>query len=385
MRRQIKKIAFLLKSNLSYDGRVLAEVDSLAQCYPNTQLKIFLLSDGEYKPMVFDKNVKVERIDIFTRKSRFRKQLVPITTLIYTVICFFKVLKFRPEVLHVHDIFPLPVAYLYTLFFSPILFYDDHELFKQNADPFHKGLFFLEAKILKKADQVFVANNHRSRIIRWVYGIPSRKVSVLENYNHLRDTSPIELQDHLFLNILNRIHNEGGLAILHQGQVSKGRGVDYLIEVAKSIELNTKIVFLGISDVRYAELLSQYPILKNTSFNIGYKPYYQINEYWSRVDATMVFYDTQDVNNRYCAPNRLYLALSNKVPLLVNAKNPVLSSAVESHGAGLSCEIDNINSTVNQFIASIRAGLFYPNKNQDFNFSRNSKPILIDSYERITK
>lgn len=376
-----KKVAILIKSDLKFDGRVIAEIDTLAARYADVDFRIFLLSNNEYEPVSFKPNISVELINVFTRNSRFKRYLLPLSTLIYTISCVFKVLRFRPDVVHIHDIFPLPVAYLYNSMFSPFLIYDDHELFKENPDLFHKGLYWLEMKVLKSADRVLVANGHRARIVRWIYKIPPNRLNVLENFNHIRGSETTKFRDQVFLNLLEDLQDRGLLAILHQGQVSTGRGLNYLLEVANYISDRARIIFMGISDARYQALILEHPILKDTSVNIGFKPYEQINEYWSRVDASLVFYDIAEVNNRYCAPNRLYLALSNKIPLLVNAANPVLSTAVLKYGAGLCLSKSDVQATLNEFLTSVKEKRYYQSTERTFTFKTASAPVLLEVYE----
>lgn len=380
-----KKVAILIKTNLKFDGRVIAEVDTLAAKYADVDFRIFLLSDGEYEPVNFQPNISVEVIKVFTRNFRFKRYLLPLTILIYSVSCFLKVLRFRPDVVHVHDIFPLPIAYLYTRLFSPFLIYDDHELFKDSPDLFHRGLYWLENRVMKRADRVLIANEHRARIVRWIYKIPSDRLSVMENFNHIRSSETTEFRDQTFLNLLEDMRSRGLLSILHQGQVSTGRGLDYLLEVARYIAGKARIIFMGISDARYQTLILEHPILEDTTVNIGYKPYSQINEYWSRVDASLVFYSIAELNNRYCAPNRLYLALSNKKPLLVNAANPVLSTAVLKYGAGLCLVKSDVQATLTEFLTSVKEKRYYQSTERTFTFKTASAPVLLEVYEEALR
>lgn len=380
MRNQ-KRVAILIKTNLKFDGRVIAEIDTLAAHYPDVHFKVFLLSNDEYEPVDFPPNVSIELVEVFTRNWKFKRYLLPLSAFIFTISCFFKVQRFKPDMLHVHDIFPLPVAYLYTRFYSPFLIYDDHELFKQNPNLFEKGLYWFEMKVLKSADKILIANGHRGKIVRWIYEISEDKLKVLENFNHIRAEENIEFNDQPFLDLLEDLRNKGLLAILHQGQVSEGRGLNYLLEVAENIANQARIIFMGISNSRYESLVTEYPILKGTSVNIGYKPYNQINEYWSRVDASLIFYDTADVNNKYCAPNRLYLALSNKKPLLVNSANPVLNTAIHEHNAGVSISISNVEIKLNEFLPLVRQKGYYLGNGREFTFKKSSAPILLEVYE----
>ena len=45
-------------------------------------------------------------------------------------------------------------------------------------------------------------------------------------------------------------------------------------------------------------------------------------------------YKPYDLNNKYCAPNRVYLAYYFGKPIIVNDDNPVLNSFVKKSGSG---------------------------------------------------
>ncbi|MFT7381882.1 MAG: glycosyltransferase involved in cell wall biosynthesis [Roseivirga sp.] len=380
MSKPDRKVAILLKSNLKYDGRVLAEIDTLSLQYPKNDFRIILLPDGPLDSIVLPENVSIKIISINVRKSRFKRVLLPFTTFCYTLMCFFELVKFKPDVIHVHDIFPVPSGLLYSFFASVNIVYDDHELFKVKTNFFQKLLYWSEAQIIRKAKIVLVANSYRSRIVRFIYSVPKEKVFTLENFNHLRKERDTNFKDQRFNELIDTIHGDNHLAILHQGQVSEGRGLKYLLEFSTKIQGRAKIIFMGISEQRYERLIVEYPHLKMVSAHIGYVPYELINEYWSKVDATLVFYDIKEINNKYCAPNRLYLALSNRIPLMVNLENPVLSEAVIRHDAGMVMTDTLTEKEIEVFLSKTKTKGFYPYQDKEFSFESFSAPILIKVY-----
>lgn len=378
-----KKVAILVKTTLKFDGRVIAEIDTLAETHPNTTFKVFLLPDDNNAPISFAPNVSVIPINIFTRRFKFKKVLIPLTTLLYTIRCLGMVYRFKPDIIHVHDSFPLTVSSLYRLIRKCKVIYDDHELFIINPDLFHKGLYYLESKIYRTADKVLVANRHRKRIAQLIYKVPAEKIEVLENYNHVRNEVSEPFHDKPFEDLIRDGKNNGQVFILHQGVINEGRGLKYLLRIASSLPSHVKIVLMGISGTRYQQLIAQYPELIASTINIGFKPYEHINKYWAAMDGALVFYGIKQINNKYCAPNRLYLGLSNAVPLLVNEENPVLSSSIEQHGAGLSIRMDNLSEVLHTFIDKVQNKEFYADSNSEFSFKAYSGPILKKVYSEI--
>jgi glycosyltransferase involved in cell wall biosynthesis len=379
----MKRVAVLVKTDLKFDGRVIAEIDTLSRAFPSVVFKIFLLPDRAYENVLFSDNVTVELINVFTRKFKNKRQLIVLTTLLYGFLTFYKLLKYKPNIVHVHDVFPIPGVYFYSLFSKVKLIYDDHELFKQNSDVFHKLLYQFEVNILRKAEIVLVANSYRKRILVLLLRLNDQKIVVLENYNHLRSFGQKTFNDQSLIDNFKRRKAQGERFILHQGMVSEGRGVDYLVMIANAIPPNVRIIFMGISDTRYSDLTNIYPVLIDTSENIGFKPYEFINEYWAVMNGAIVLYDTKEINNKYCAPNRLYLALSNKIPLLVNKENPVLASSVKLNNAGVSITKENLDIHLREFFTGILNGSFYLDPDQDFSFKNNSAPTLLTTYERL--
>ena len=67
------------------------------------------------------------------------------------------------------------------------------------------------------------------------------------------------------------------------------------------------------------------------------------------MDAGVLFYDACSFNNKYCAPNRLYLAVNNGVPIIVNSDNYTLTRFLKEYRCGLSYPDSRLECFYNSF------------------------------------
>ena len=91
---------------------------------------------------------------------------------------------------------------------------------------------------------------------------------------------------------------------------------------------------MGIEKEVFNNFLIKYQLDPLKFIFIGKVKYSQISGIWNSVDAGIIFYETSKINNRFCAPNRLFLAANFGKPLIVN-KNPVLIDFINQHNSGV--------------------------------------------------
>src|SRR5690606_10973992 len=91
------------------------------------------------------------------------------------------------------------------------------------------------------------------------------------------------------------------------------------------------------------KFLSEHDIDENKCVFIGSINYLDLHKFWARGVASIVLYLPTYINNRLCAPNRLYISVKMGLPVIVNRDNPVLSSFIEDYKCGY--YIDEIESS----------------------------------------
>ena len=121
--------------------------------------------------------------------------------------------------------------------------------------------------------------------------------------------------------------------LLHQGRIISERGLYELIEIASTLPNEWKLCTIGTPKTEVKYLLEQVASAERI-VDIGYIHYKELYRIWEIIDATVIIYKPELINNRYCAPNRMYYALQYGVPMLVNSTNPVLKHTVNQYKNG---------------------------------------------------
>ena len=332
---KLNKIAILVKTSLQFDGRVISQIDNLTKKFSNAEFKIFLLSDAHYD-IKFNNNCKVDEITLSTRYLPKNSFFQFFKLIEFGLKSYLKIKTFNPDVLHVHDDTAMIGGLFYKTFHpNKKIIYDDHELKYIRPKSFSESLLFVIEKYMYKiSDLVIVANPERKRLASIIYKV--KCITVHENYfynNYIQGETNknfIELK-----NKINKIQQQQNKIILHQGQVNKDRGSEILIKLSNNTPNNFNILFIGISINSYEGFLKKIHKSKRNNFIFGgFIDYKHISEVYKIIDYSLIMYKPYDLNNKYCAPNRVYLAYYFGKPIIVNDDNPVLNSFVKKSGSG---------------------------------------------------
>ena len=368
------KVCFLAKTNLKYDGRILAELNCLATSFPEVELHILLLPDGE-ADLELPGKTKLHEIKVSTRKLRPESVFKFLTLIIYSIKQFFLLSKIKPDVIHIHDVFSISGALLYGSINKIKIIYDDHELFEKPKGIAKRFFFYIEEKIIKKADAVISANEFRSRIISSIFSL--KGTTILENHTFHPHKPENDIEY-----ILDQEKKDSKI-ILHQGRLLEGRGRSDIATIARQLPEDWKLYIVGENKKNFQKWLVEFEINDNGKILYeGFVPYSNLSDVWSKVDAAIIIYDPEKINNKYCAPNRLYFALSNKVPVLSNASNPVLASYNKKYEIGYSFEESEFNAT-SFFRNYHKYKENYESINESFLFMDSQCEKLRKLYERL--
>jgi hypothetical protein len=346
------KISFHVKTNLRYDGRVLASVDAINKAYPNSDIRISLLPDGAGGAVDLPANVTLDEIVVPMRNWKMRSLFRGGTILWYCIVDLVRTLKFRPNVVHIHDKTAAFAPFLYRIIRRNrcFLIYDDHEIFNRPRSFSDKIYWCFERMIARMADEVIVANKQRGRIVKRVYGL-SRPPVVIENFFY--DRSQNRAVDYSSFQPTERIlrdqKNSGIKLLLHQGSLLDGRGLELLKQFPSRLPPDWKLCIIGPSPENY----------QNSGLNasdrvlfLGKIQFEFLPKLYGYMDGAIILYLPGKLNNRYCAPNRLYQAISNGLPLVVNRSNPVLFEVVSKNGNGVGIASNNIDGDLDHYFTS---------------------------------
>jgi len=338
----MKNILMIIKtSGLAYDDRLRKELKSLlelGQC-----VKIIALEDGNQRDRGMTEKVPFRTISLFTRKILPHKRGLAFKTLeMYAHFIRF-ILTERPDVLWIHDIEMAglaPIGWLLKkLGLISWLVWDQHELPTEKVldDSVLRSIF---KSILNLCDIIVSANRERREfLLRKLEYCHCDKFKVIENF-----------ADEIFYKLPHGVLPEKIKSWLgnHMYILAQGGGANpgrYLAEVVEAVMTinNIKLVVVGpFAKEERTNLHSRYKNLDEKVYFTGWVRQFELVNYIDNAVASIVLYNTDKNNNRLCAANRLYQALSRGVPAIVGS-NPPMKSLVKSLRCGVVLQYDGRN------------------------------------------
>lgn len=347
----MKNILMIIKtSGLAYDDRLRKECGTLlklGQC-----VKIIALEyEDKRNNGVTEDNVPFHTISLFTRKRLPHKRGLAFKTLeMYAHFIRF-ILTERPDVLWLHNIEMaglVPIGWLLKrLGLIRRLVWDQHELPAEKVTS-NRVLRSIFKTILNLCDIIVCANKERRDFLlrKLEYGQCDR-FKVIENF-----------VDEKFSKLSHGVSPEkikswlgSQKYILAQGGANPGRYLAEVVEAVMSIN-DIKLVVVGpFAKEGRANLHSRYKNLDEKVFFTGWVPQFDLVNYIDNAVASIVLYNADKQNNRWCAANRLYQALSRGVPAVVGS-NPPMKSLVEKLKCGVVLQYDGRD------VVDIRKGIY---------------------------
>ena len=334
-------------TDIRYDGRVYSLINTLSQAFPNEKIHIYNLIDKNIQISFPLPNIIYHRIGFLIKYFPESRVIRLLSCCGYALFVFFNLLIYRPRTVQVHHEGVLLAPYFYKLLFrSSVLVFDDKELYHPRDHNIPRFLYRLEIGVIKLANLVIFTNNERQRAVKLI--LHRERIPHLIIYNFVFNNNVVDL-DLTIKERIEQIREDGFKILLHQGALSNIRGRDNIKNIIEKAPEEWKICFIGIKEKEFEDLkLSLKEEFRRKIINIGYISYDQLNAFWQQVDAAIMFYDACNFNNKYCAPNRLYLAVNNGIPFIGNTDNFTLSSFINKNNNGV---------------------LIPPNKNIDYFFS----------------
>ena len=319
-------ILIALFGNIENDGRVLRSIKTLKKKY---QVTNFSYCDKT--------NFKINNVKLIKRKSpKNKKNFFELVLFTYQLLKI--VFRNKYDFIYLNDYFlTMPINLIYYLKPSKII-YDAHELIiserlykKTNSDKIISKtdenikknkyelidfFYYLFEKIsIKKVDLIITANKERALIMKNHYSL-KKLPEVVKNipYNTIKKnlyTRDILEKKFKFLK------NYNGKIFVYQGLISSKRKIQNIVIRLSEIK-NSKILIIGNGEKDYIEYLKNLfkkRSLSNIHFlgNIDLKSLYSILKI---SNLGIISYSNINLNNRFCAPNKLYEYAMLNLPMI---------------------------------------------------------------------
>jgi glycosyltransferase involved in cell wall biosynthesis len=323
------------------ESRVLKETNSILK--HNIASKVYIASlhaDELEEEKIYKDSLMLNRFKLSSRKlsKNLFVQVLKYFEFVYRVTLFYR--KRDIKMVNIHAIALLPFGVFLKYLFKAKLVYDTHELETETNGS--KGLRkklakFVEKSLIKKCDLIFVVSENIADWYAKEYGI--QRPIVVKNAPKL-------------INIKKANHFRGNLAIkddsiivLYQGGLSKGRGVDLLLESFKKRDDDkVVIVFMG-----YGQLEKDIKIATKEKSNIFFHPAVApeiVLDYTSSADFGIHMIQNTCLNHYYCLPNKLFEYAMVGLPVIVSNMKE-MRELVEKYDVGIIVEDDRASSINN--------------------------------------
>ena len=223
--------------------------------------------------------------------------------------------------------------------------YDAHELYipVKNARFSKRDWFFyyMERKSIKEADLVICAQEDRAIIMKKHYKLKNYP-TVIRNISRLANLEDKSIAKSIMIKYQDFFEIDA-FTIVYAGVVTNTRKIDRLIEAIVQLGEGYKLLIIGDGDS--LELINTKIEELNTDsiISIGSIPYSSLYSVLRICDIGYIYYPTTDLNNIYCAPNKIYEYASVGLPIISN-ENPTVKKLVDKYEIGL-CN-DNIKSAI---------------------------------------
>lgn len=321
-------------TNFKNESRVLKETESILKHNIAKEVFIASLYSKELKEEeVLSFGAKLKRFKLISRKlhKNIFSQFIKYIEFSLKIIFHYK--NKNIKIINVHSIGLLPLGVLIKYIYNAKLVYDTHELEteKNGLSGFRKRLIKkIEKRLIKKVDILFVVSKNIANWYAKEYNI--EKPALIMNAPKLFET----IKNNHFREKFNI--SKDNIIIIYQGALSKGRGVELLLETFKSRK-DTKVVIVfmgyGIFENEIKEASKNY---KNIYFHNAVAPN-DVLKHTISADIGISFIENTCLSYYYCMPNKFFEYAMVGLPIIVSNMKE-MSETVNKYNIGIVVEED---------------------------------------------
>jgi glycosyltransferase involved in cell wall biosynthesis len=321
-------IVMTLIGNIEYDGRVRKEIATLRDADHSVELFVSDFSgqqaggEGLQIPIHFIP-MKLRR----TAAGNFAEQLL------FNLRAYRKIRKIAPDYIHCHDLTALLAGALAHSPGKNVLIFDAHELLPESMGGAKRKIWgFIEKFCVRRTDIALLPERNRLEYFSKKYPF-LKDLRLLENFPRRQDL-PARKSDAL--------REKFGIPadktiVLHTGAIAPARHVDDIVDAIARCDGSIVAVILGLSFKGYAETV-QSKIneleLNDRVFLHGPVPHSEMLNVMAACDVGTALYRNDNVNNYYCASNKLYECIALGKAVVTN-DYPGLQNVVADNRLGI--------------------------------------------------
>jgi glycosyltransferase involved in cell wall biosynthesis len=322
----MKRVYSIVLNPFTNDSRVLKTAVSLRKAGYDARV-IAIYEEGLAQEEIIE-GVPVRRVKLRT-KSWSKHPLVQIIKYFEFLVRAVYACR-EGDILHCNDLNALPVGAISKLLRrKQKVVYDAHE-YEINASPGEGKMrirlkYLLEKALIRYADRVVTVSRSIAEAYGKMYGI-SEPALVLNTPFYL-ETPP---RNDYFRRRFG-IQKDCKL-FLYQGALSRGRGIERLVEAFKALGETAAIVFMGYGPLE-GYLQEAARTYRNVFLHEAVAPE-KVLEYTSSADFGISLIEDVCMSYRFCLPNKMFEYLMAELPVIVSDL-PEMRRVVEENAVGV--------------------------------------------------
>lgn len=321
-------IIMTLIGNIQYDGRVRKEIATLRDAGHRVELIVSDFSGKQSGQQGL--NIPIHFIPITMRTSALGNFLEQLR---FNLRASRLIKELSPDFIHCHDLTALLAGTLAHRKVNCHLIFDAHELLPESMGGIKEKIWErIERFCVKQVDTVIMPEVNRIRYFQNKY--PGLKdIRLLENFPRQAD---LPQANSGYLRQRFPIPSENKI-ILHTGAVAPARHIEEIIDAVAMCPANISAVILGLTFKGYDSHVQDKIValgLQDRVFLHGPVPHSEMLNIMSSCDIGTAFYRNSNLNNYYCASNKLYECISLGKAVVTN-DYPGLIEVVQNNKLGV--------------------------------------------------
>lgn len=302
----IKRVAMLLSNPYKPDPRVQKEARSLVDSGYSVSLHCWD-RQGEYPSNENRDGMEISRVVGRSGYGAGSRQILHIP--IFWLSAIEQVRKYKPDIIHCHDLDTVPVGYWYGRSRCVPWIYDAHECYPEQirlqVNPFiYRLLLYIERFITPRATRVITVGERLAYRFRSLGG----KVSIVGNYPILNENNSVKKISRFDVGC-----NSKDFIVAYIGGFTLAREIIPLIDAVQNYPEVT-ILLIGDGPQR-AAIEAKLPTHPNVHY-LGRIPHEEVPGYTVLADVIYYGLNNNDGNSYYSAPNALFNAMAAGKPVI---------------------------------------------------------------------
>jgi glycosyltransferase involved in cell wall biosynthesis len=337
-------ILHLSHTDIRYDSRILKELDSLERLDTYDLVGIGVSKIEGAPNQESDIKAKIITVDLVTKRLKFlpRALRYSINMIELTTRFLIMGIRLKPSVVHCHDTLVLPVGVLIKLFTNCKLVYDAHEL-ESNKNAQTKvmsfGTLFIEKHCWGYIDLLITVSES---ILDWYQVNLGKKKGIL-----VLNAPKIETFFHEeggrygnSTKYFNSLYGfpEDKLVFVYLGIFGKGRGIEMIMDVFGTRNIDAHVVFVGYGEL--VNLIESYSKIFSNIHCHSPVPHEQVVKLISSADVGLCLVENVSLSDYYCLPNKLFEYCFAGLHVL-GSDFPEIRKLIERYSLGACCSLDH--------------------------------------------